>query len=221
MNICVIIPAFNEAKNIANIIKRIKSYNLKVLVIDDGSVDNTAEIALNSDVEVIKNKRNLGKGASLIRGFDYALKNNFDAVITMDADGQHLPEDLPKFIQKAKQSNNSIFIGNRMLNPLKMPLIRKLTNRVMSFLISLIIKQKVPDTQCGFRLIKRELLEKLKLNTKHYDTESEIIIKSALLGYAIESIPIRCVYESKKSQINPIVDTFRFIWFLIKIKIRL
>jgi len=221
MNICVIIPAFNEAKNIANIIKRIKSYNLKVLVIDDGSVDNTAEIALNSDVEVIKNKRNLGKGASLIRGFDYALKNNFDAVITMDADGQHLPEDLPKFIQKAEQSNNSIFIGNRMLNPLKMPLIRKLTNRVMSFLISLIIKQNVPDTQCGFKLIKRELLEKLKLNTKHYDTESEIIIKSALLGYTIESIPIRCVYESKKSQINPIVDTFRFIWFLIKIKIRL
>jgi len=220
MNICVIIPTFNEAKNIASIIKKLKNYNLEVLVIDDGSKDNTAEIAMSYGAKVIKNLKNLGKGASLIKGFNYALKNNFDAVITMDGDGQHLPEDVPKFIQRAEQSESSIFIGNRMSDFYSMPLVRKLTNRIMSFFISLIIKQKVPDTQCGFKLIKRNFLEKLTLDTKHYETESEILIKTRKLGYKIESIPIRCIYLSKKSQINPVLDTIRFIRFIIRYYIK-
>jgi len=220
MNICIIIPTFNEAKNIASIVKKIKDYNLEVIIVDDGSKDNTAEIAMSYGAKVIKNLENLGKGASLIKGFDYALKNNFDAVITMDGDGQHLPEDIPKFIQRAEQSDGLIFIGNRMSDLSHMPLVRKLTNRIMSFLLSLIIKQKIPDTQCGFKLIKRKLLEKLKLDTQHYETESEILIKAGKLGYNIESLPISCIYLSKKSQINPLIDTLRFIRFIIKYCIR-
>jgi len=220
MNVCVIIPTFNEARNIASIVKKLKDYNLEVLVVDDGSKDNTAEIAIKSGAKVIRNPKNLGKGASLIKGFDYALKNNFDAVITMDGDGQHLPEEVPKFIQRAEQSESSIFIGNRMSDVYSMPLVRKLTNRIMSFFISLIIKQKVPDTQCGLKLIKRKLLEKLKLNTKHYETESEILFTAGRLGYKIESLPIHCVYLGEKSQINPLLDTIRFIRFIMKYHIR-
>ncbi|MCM8782946.1 MAG: glycosyltransferase family 2 protein [Candidatus Omnitrophica bacterium] len=220
MNACVIVPTYNESKNIASIVKKLKGYNLEVVVVDDGSQDNTAKVAENYGAKVIKNAYNLGKGASLIKGFNYAIKNNFDIVITMDGDGQHLPEEVLNFIQKAKESSACIFIGNRMLNTKDMPFLRKLTNLIMSLFISLIVKQYIPDTQCGFRLIKRELLEKLKLDTRHYETESEIIIKAKQLGYKIEVVPIKCIYRKLKSQIHPFLDTLRFIRFIMRHYIR-
>ncbi|MCM8799976.1 MAG: glycosyltransferase family 2 protein [Candidatus Omnitrophica bacterium] len=216
MNLCVIIPTYNEAKHISKIIKEILKYNLKVLVIDDGSKDDTYKIASLCGAEVIRKQRNEGKGSCLRIGFDYALKNNFDGVITMDGDGQHLPKEIIKFIQRAEESDNSIFIGNRMFKPLNMPLIRRLTNLVMSSFISFIIKQKIPDTQCGFRLIKRKLLEKIKLSTSHYETDTEIIIIASKMGYKIESIPIESVYSGQKTYINPIIDTLRFVWLILK-----
>ncbi|MCM8791768.1 MAG: glycosyltransferase family 2 protein [Candidatus Omnitrophica bacterium] len=217
MNICVIVPTYNEAENIAHIIKKLKNYDLEVVVIDDGSYDDTSKIAEACGAKVIKNLKNEGKGAALKKGFDYVLKNNFDAVITMDGDGQHLPEDIPKFIKRAEESNASIFIGNRMYDLKNMPLTRKITNLAMSAFISFIVKQYIPDTQCGFRLIKKEILERFKFTTQRYETESEILIKTAKAKYRIESLPINCVYRKyKKSQINPLMDTLRFIWFIIR-----
>lgn len=216
MNLCVIIPTYNEAKHISKIVRELLKYNLKVLVIDDGSKDETSKLASLSGAEVIRKQKNEGKGSCLRVGFDYALRNNFDGIITMDGDGQHLPKEVVKFIQRAKSSDNSIFIGNRMYNPLNMPWIRRLTNLIMSSFISFITKQKIPDTQCGFRLIKRELLEKIKLSTSHYETDTEIIIIASKFGYKIESIPIESVYSGQKTHINPIFDTLRFIWLIIK-----
>jgi glycosyltransferase involved in cell wall biosynthesis len=216
MKNCVIIPTFNESKSIGKLIKQIQEQKLDVVIVDDGSIDNTAEIAQDEGAIVLKNSLNEGKGVSLIKGFEYALKNHYDAIITMDGDGQHLPEDIPYFIRLAKYSDSGIFLGNRMNHTKDMPLMRILTNKFMSWLISGIIKQNIPDTQCGLRLIKREVIEKVRLKTNRYEIESEILIRASRLGYKIESVPIKTVYQKEKSQINPFIDTIRFIRFIIK-----
>ena len=216
MKICVVIPTYNEAKTITDIIRGIRKQGLDAVVIDDGSQDNTFEIATENGAVVLRNKNNEGKGASLIKGFRYARDNDFDAVITMDGDGQHLPEEIPYFIRLAKYSNSGIFIGNRMFKTKMMPFVRVFTNRFMSWLISFMAGQSIPDTQCGFRLIKKEVLEKINFKTSKYETESEIIIKASRLGFKIESVPIKTIYKGEKSQVNPVIDTLRFIKFIVR-----
>lgn len=216
MKTCVIIPTYNEATKIAGLIKEIRQQELEAVVIDDGSCDNTSCIARDSGAVVLRNQNNEGKGASLIKGFRYALSNGFDAVITMDGDGQHLPSEIPYFIGLAKDSGNEILIGNRMLNIRNMPLLRVLTNKFMSALISFVVKQAIADTQCGFRLIKKQALERIDLKTFRYETESEIIIQAARLGFKIRSVPIKTIYRGEKSQINPFIDTLRFIRFIVQ-----
>ena len=216
MKTCVIIPTYNEAREIGGLIKEVMRHNLDVVVVDDGSNDNTPQIAGESGAFVLRNAKNQGKGASLIRGFDYALGKGYEAVITMDGDGQHLPEDLPFFIRLAKYSDSGIIIGNRMQKAKNMPLARFLTNKALSCLISGIAKQKIPDTQCGFRLIKRRVLEEVKLSTNNYETESEILLRCSRLGQRIESVPIKTVYRGQKSRINPVMDSFRFLRFILK-----
>lgn len=216
MRACIIIPAYNEARHISDLIKEVKIYALEVIVIDDGSKDDTSGIARKAGARVIKNEVNQGKGASLKKGFSDALQGGFDAVITMDGDGQHLPEEIPHFLEAAQSSSAGIFVGNRMRNSKSMPLERLLTNKFMSWLVSVIIGQHIPDSQCGYRLLKRELLEKLVLKTSNYEIESEMLIQAARLGFKIEPVRIRTVYTGTKSQINPLLDAFRFIRFILK-----
>jgi glycosyltransferase involved in cell wall biosynthesis len=216
MRTCVIIPTYNESKAIAGLVTQIIKFGLEVVVIDDGSGDNTAELAKDSGAKVLRNLTNMGKGASLIKGYNFAVSQGFDAVISMDGDGQHSCDDLAAFLRKAADSESALIIGNRMSTTAGMPALRIITNRFMSYLISLIVKQHIPDTQCGFRLVKRELLEKLSFSTSKYETESEILIKTARLGFKIESLPIKTIYSGQKSQINPCVDTLRFFRFIIR-----
>jgi len=216
MKICIVIPTYNEAKAIGSLIREIRQQELEVVVIDDGSQDNTSRIANDNGAIVLRNENNEGKGASLIKGFHYALNSGFDAVITMDGDGQHLPSEIPYFIRLAQYSNSGILIGNRMFKRKNMPSVRVITNKLMSWFISFVAKQRIPDTQCGFRLIKKGALEKINLNTSKYETESEIIIKASRLGFKIESVPIKTIYNGEKSQINPVIDTLRFIRFIVR-----
>lgn len=216
MRICVILPTYNEAKEISRLAREIRRQNLDALVIDDGSSDNTSRLAMDSGATVLRNLRNEGKGASLIKGFDYALSHGYDAVITMDGDGQHLTQDLPVFIQAALAPHSQIIVGNRMQMTTAMPRVRVLTNKFMSWLISVLTKQNIPDTQCGFRLIKKEALQKISLTTNKYETESEILIQGARLGFKIVSVPVKTVYLNEKSHIHPFKDTLRFIRFVLK-----
>jgi len=216
MKVCVVIPAFNESKEIAGLVKGIKESLPDILVVDDGSVDSTSQIAASAGAVVLKNPANEGKGVCLRKGFKYALENNFDAVITMDGDGQHLPEDLPVFLRLGEDPDSDIVAGNRMRKTQNMPFIRVITNRFMSWMISILSKQKIPDTQCGYRLIKRHVLEKIELVTSNFEIETEILIKASRMGFKIESVPIKTVYRGEKSQINPFLDTLRFIKFIIK-----
>ncbi len=216
MKICALIPAYNEAGAIKEIIRQIKQQGLAVVIIDDGSSDNTSQISASEGAVVLINLKNEGKGRSLNKGFAYCLENNFDAVIAMDGDGQHLPQDIPLFINAAKTSNAGIIVGNRMSQARNMPLVRFLTNRFMSWLISLICGQKIPDSQCGFRLIKKEVLEKIKLKTSKFEVESELLIAASAAGFKIESLAVSTVYGTEVSHINPFADTVRFFNFILK-----
>ncbi|MFH0738653.1 MAG: glycosyltransferase family 2 protein [Candidatus Omnitrophota bacterium] len=216
MKACVVIPTYNEAKAISGLIEQIRKQGLDVLVVDDGSSDNTTKLARQVGGVVLINQNNQGKGASLIKGFNYALSHGYDVVITMDGDGQHLPVDIPYFIRMAKDSKSGLIIGNRMLKAHRMPRLRLITNMFMSWVISKVAGQSIPDTQCGFRLLKKEVIEKLSLGTFKYETESEIIIQTSRLGFKIESIPVKTVYAGEKSQINPFIDTLRFFRLILR-----
>ncbi len=158
MRTCVIIPAYNESRAIGSLVSQIRLLGLDAIIIDDGSSDSTEKIAKENGALVMHNESNIGKGASLIKGYNFALSKGCDAVISMDGDGQHSSEDIMSFINKAEASKSKIVIGNRMASTKQMPVVRIITNRIMSVFISLITKQNIPDTQCGFRLIHRELL---------------------------------------------------------------
>ena len=217
--IWVIIPAYNEGLSLELVLDELKKKDLFVIVVDDGSVDNTYDIAKEHADRVIKNERNLGKGMSLNKGISCLIANeDFDYIITMDADGQHSPLDLNKFIKEADKGTVFV-VGNRMDNHLGMPWVRVITNRFMSWFISKIAKQNIPDTQCGYRLIKKEVLEKIIIETKKFEIESEILIKAARLGFSIKSIPIKSIYyKNLRSKIQPLIDTVRFIKFIFRLE---
>ncbi|MCK4994999.1 MAG: glycosyltransferase family 2 protein [Candidatus Omnitrophica bacterium] len=210
MKVCVLIPAYNEESTIASLVQEIKSNGFDPIVVDDGSTDNTALKAKESQALVLSHPSNLGKGQALRTGFKYIRGGEYDAVVIMDADGQHLASEISKFIAHAKKSKAGIIIGNRMQSPVGMPLVRKITNYLTSYIISKLISVNIPDSQCGFRLIKTEVLKKLNLSTMKYEIESEILIEAAKNNFLIESIPVKAIYANQKSQINPVVDTIRF-----------
>ena len=217
MKVCVLIPSYNVAKTIGGIVREIKALGLDAIVIDDGSMDNTQKIASENGALVMRHINNLGKGASLKEGFDFILRTtNFDTVIIMDGDGQHNPRDVKKFISRAHEYNDDIIIGNRMVITKNMPFVRLATNKFMSFLLSVTCKQRIPDTQCGFRLIKRKVLKNLKLESNKYDLESEMLIKASKLNFKIASVPIETIYKGELSRIDPIKDTFRFVNLFVR-----
>ena len=159
----ILIPAYNEATRIGNLVQTISDMGFSTTVVDDGSQDRTAAEAKTTGANVICHKKNLGKGASLKTGLEYMLKAGYDAVLIMDGDGQHSPNDIQKFIDAANNHEDIMVVGNRMDDTRNMPLDRKFTNRFMSFIVSLICGQKIPESQCGFRLLKRSLLKNISI----------------------------------------------------------
>jgi glycosyltransferase involved in cell wall biosynthesis len=216
-NLSVLIPSYNEARTIGDLVRRLRERDLTVYVVDDGSSDDTASIAEREGAVVLKHKVNKGKGASMREGFRHIIKKGFDSVIVMDGDGQHQVEDIGNFLEKMETTKADIVIGNRMSDTSSMPLLRVCTNRFMSALISGMSGQRVPDTQSGFRLIKSVVLKNINLESSNYEIESEMIIKAARAGFRIESTTMKTIYRNEKSRINPVIDAIRFIAFVVKV----
>lgn len=216
MRFCVLIPSFNEEKTVGWLVRAVRQKNYDVIVVDDGSSDATARIARDNGAEVVANEHNLGKGASLRKAFSILAGRDYDAVIVMDGDGQHLPEDIAPFIQLFMEAKPGVIVGNRMFKAKGMPFIRWCTNAFMSFILSKKCGQSVPDSQCGFRLINTALLKKMNLQTEKFEIESEILLEAAKNGYRIASVPIKTVYEGQYSAIHPVKDTIRFFKFIFK-----
>lgn len=221
MRLCVVIPAFNESASIGGIIDAVRKRGHDILVIDDGSSDDTGAIARGKGVRLIRHDRNLGKGASLREGFEYArTRTDCDAVIVMDGDGQHRVEDIEGFLKAASGGTADIIVGNRMGYTKNMPPLRYLVNRSMSWMISALCGQHVPDTQCGFRLLTRRALREIRITTANYEIESEMLLAAARKGMRISSVPITTVYRGEHSDINPFIDTVRFFVLIAKLFVR-
>jgi glycosyltransferase involved in cell wall biosynthesis len=217
MKVCVLIPSYNEARTIGRIVEKIKKMGIDVIVVDDGSTDATEKIASENGAIVIRHMKNVGKGASLKEGFEFILKTtDFEGIIIMDGDGQHEPDDIRKFISRAGDYDDDIIVGNRMMRAEGMPFVRRATNRFMSRLLSRLCRQDIPDTQCGFKFIRRKILEEIKLDSNNYDFDSELLIRAARRHFKIASVPIRTIYGDELSRINPIKDTLKFVGLLIK-----
>ena len=154
-NICALIPAYNEGKNIGNLVRGLLPGIKNVIVVDDGSTDRTARQAGESGAVVLRHQDCQGKGAALRTGYDYCLSRGFDAVLNLDGDGQHDWREAEKFFKIAAETRAGIIIGNRMGEVKDMPRLRLLTNRVTSSIVSFLARQKIEDSQCGYRLIQR------------------------------------------------------------------
>ena len=213
MKILIIIPAYNEEENIGKIIKKCLKHSKFVLAINDGSIDNTLREIKKTKAICLNNKINKGKGYCLKEGFKYAIRNKFDVVITIDADGQHEPDCIPKFIKKIKQGYD-IVIGTRIKRHSKMPYIRRASNFFLSLIFSIASKKWIKDTQSGYRAIKVSVLRGLKLKSDRYETESELLMKLGRKRARFGKVIIPTIYGREKSSINPVKDSFRFLKIL-------
>ena len=216
-NTIVIIPSYNEGRTIGQVVTEIVDMGLNVLVVDDGSNDNTERVALDSGAMVIRSRYNRGKGFSIREGINYVLdKTKFEWIIIMDGDGQHHAGDIHAMMEVTHTEDVDIVNGNRMLQTESMPAVRYWTNKFMSWMISGICRQNIPDTQCGYRLVRVDALKKLKLTSKKYDIETEMLIKAADSHMKISSVPVKTIYGEEKSKIRPIHDTIRFFALILK-----
>ena len=210
LRVAAVIPAYQEEKHVAEVARRVRAQLEHVLVVDDGSTDATAERARRAGVDVIVHPQNRGKGESIKTGMRYWLDRGIDYVVLLDADGQHLPEEIVHFIDAAGQHNAKIFVGTRMNDVTSMPWVRRVVNRYMSDKISRACGQQIPDTQCGFRMLHRDLIPELLGGTNRFDYETEMLIIASRNGHRIAAVPITTVYSDEVSSIHPVRDTLRF-----------
>ena len=211
-----VIPAYQDEKHIGDIVRRTRERLDHILVIDDGSSDQTARCAREAGAEVIVHSQNRGKGEAIKTGLGHWLDREVTWAILLDSDGQHLPEEIDRFIAEAASATRpTFFIGNRMNNVAGMPYVRRVVNRYMSRRISRICGQEIPDTQCGFRMLNRQLIPELLGGGHRFDYETEVLIIASRKGYQIESVPITTVYTDQVSQIHPLRDAigfFKMMW---------
>lgn len=217
MKLLIIIPALNSSEALDELIPKVRRFGHDILVIDDGSTDGTANAGLIHRVQLIRHPANRGKGAALKSGFKYAIENGYDAVITIDSDGQHDPKYIPSFIDAYENIGADLIIGSRLHNKAGMPQDRRLSNFLSSKFLSLILGVYVEDSQCGYRLITTRLLKNIDLKSDRFELESEIIIKAIKKGFKIRYQPIRVNYSKDfKSSMNRLTDTLRWVKMVLE-----
>jgi glycosyltransferase involved in cell wall biosynthesis len=206
-----IIPAYGEGTRIGEVVRRTLEYASEVLVVDDGSDDDTAANARAAGATVVKHEYNRGKGCAISTGLKWAEQGNYDVVVTLDGDGQHNPREIPKLLDRLARGAD-IVIGCRMNKPDGMPHDRLLTNHFMSAVLSVLAKRRIRDTQSGFKAMRVGRVRKLDMHTSRFDWESELIIKAARGGLRMHEVDIESIYSNHhRSKIKVLSDTFRFV----------
>ena len=209
MEILALLPAYNEAAHLEKVLKAVKEQTRDVLVVDDGSKDNTADIARNCGVELLSRGYNCGKGQSLRDGYKWALEHGYDAVIMLDSDGQHDPSCIPDFIAKYQETLAPLIIGGRDYS--EIPLRRRVPNMIGKALFSAAVGQNIPDNQSGYRLLNRMLMERMLDSTETgYQFEVEMIAVCVAENWPIEWVPIPTIYGDEQSKQNPLDQIIGF-----------
>jgi glycosyltransferase involved in cell wall biosynthesis len=210
VTLCALIAAFNEEAHVADVVKGTAPYASPVVVVDDGSTDNTAGRARDAGAIVIRHEENCGKGHAIRTGLEYVLKQACSHVLLLDADLQHDPAEIPRLVACAEQSRGDFVIGEREFRREAMPTARFHANVIGSAILSRFIGADVADSQSGFRLIRTDLLRRVQLTGTGYEIETEMLIKLVRGGAAVERVTIqRLQYEGAHSKIRPFWDTFR------------
>ena len=208
LKILAIIPAYNEADRIGKVVHGAITH-LPVLVIDDGSSDATAQISENGGATVLRQMTNQGKGVALRSGFRYAIEEGYQAVLTLDADGQHDPEEIPAFLKTYQVNQADLIIGERDFN--QIPSVRRLANTLGRWSFSWAVGQPIIDNQSGYRLISSRMMEAmLRSSESGFEFEVEMIVVCIQRGYILEWVPIRTIYREEGSHIHPLRHTIEF-----------
>ncbi|UCH64993.1 MAG: glycosyltransferase family 2 protein [Ignavibacterium sp.] len=211
--IAAVIPFFNERSTINQIVQSTLNHVNTVVAIDDGSTDNSSEnINLLENVILLKNDTNQGKGFALRRGLNYAVEKGFDKVITLDADLQHNPDEIPLLYSKLDEY--PIVVGNRLKNLKGMPLHRRMSNKLTSYLLTIKTGQKILDSQSGFRAYRADVIKNVITTNNGYEAESEILINASRKGYRIGFADISTIYGNEMSKMNSVTSTIGFIKLL-------
>lgn len=214
--IFVIIPAYNEAARIGAVLEGVKKYCRNIIVVDDGSDDETSEVAKRHKVIALRHRVNLGKGAALKTGAEAALKLGARILVFMDADGQHQAEDIPHFIQGIKKGYDLV-IGMRHLNR-RMPFSMRVGNKIFSKLIYYFYNFNLPDTQCGFRALRALVYPKIQWMAQGYEVETEMLLSALRKKLRCAAIPIQAIYyDSYKG--TTIIDGFKVLAKIIEKRI--
>jgi glycosyltransferase involved in cell wall biosynthesis len=210
-----VIPCLNEKAAIVEVVRGVQHHLPAVIVVDDGSTDETAALAEKAGAEIIRQGVTQGKGSALRAGWERARQRGFPWALTLDGDGQHAPEDIPALLTAAGAGGVDLLVGNRMADPGQMPWIRKCVNRWMSRRLSEAAGLWLPDSQCGFRLMRLEAWSALPIETSHFEIESEVLVGFVARGFTVKFVPVRAIYKSEQSKIHPVRDTLRwFRWWL-------
>lgn len=218
--IIALIPAYNEARYIADVVRRTLAH-APVVVIDDGSTDGSGAAAALAGAKVLAHTVNQGKGKALNTGFNYAVQRGVVAAITLDADGQHDPDEIPLFIEAFRAGQGDIIIGQRTFA--QMPTKSQFGNRVGTFLLGLAMGQPVPDNQSGYRLLSRAVMARVRPSTTRFEAEVEILLRAQLAGFHLAWVPIKTIYNDKKSHFRPLHDSalfVRMVWRIWRARMR-
>ncbi|MCU0414937.1 MAG: glycosyltransferase family 2 protein [Ignavibacteriaceae bacterium] len=208
--ICAVIPFYNEKETITSIVNDTLDYVQFVFAVNDGSDDGFSIEAINqSEIKLINLDRNYGKGKALSIGFEAAVSAEFDFVVTLDADLQHDPKYIPNLLEGLQSSD--IVIGNRLKNLKGMPIQRRLSNKLTSFLLTVKTSQNILDSQCGYRAYKAEVLKSVRTNCSGFEAESEILIKAAKKGFKLGFVDIPTIYGREKSKMRPVQAIVGFL----------
>lgn len=214
----VLIPAYNVEMHIANLLQQLFEWIPKdnILVVNDGSTDRTGQVVREMSVNLISHSVNLGKGAALKSGFKYLERKSCEWIVTLDGDLQHSPENIPIFLNAAKEGDCDVVIGHRNRSGGDMPWDRRFSNFTTSGMLSLITGQSIPDSQCGFRLISSGFIKGLELPGQRYEFETECLLEWISRNARIGWVPISTTYNDAPSSIRRFYDTLRFVRAVVR-----
>ena len=219
LNILALIPAYKEARRVSTVVTTACQY-LPVLVVDDGSTDTTAAVAIQSGATVLSQRPNQGKGVALKTGFLKAIAEGYAAVLTLDADGQHDPAEIPKFLQAYQEQEVDLIIGARDFS--QIPPVRRVANTLGRWSFSWAVGRPVQDNQSGYRLISRRLMEAMLASQEHgFQFEVEMIVVCVQKGYALDWVPIRTIYAGESSHIQPLQHVVEFTRMVLQTRKRI
>ncbi len=209
MEVAALIPAYNEATTIHEVVCGVRPYVSHVLVVDDGSTDGTGHRARAAGAYVVAHEANLGKGHAVRTGLAHLLSGDITHVVMLDGDMQHLPHEAARLLDASRATDADVVIGERRFDPARMPPSRYHANRIGSRALSRFVGVPVHDTQCGFRLFRAEALRRMRLCASGYEIETEMLVKLRRLGGRVVSVPVTAVYDGQRSKLRPIRDTTR------------